>query len=181
MSDKTRFIGTPMKTTLGNVLDGKLEDAFSGIDSKRLSRLQAAAPKVTGNPETVILNSVMDTEVDPVVGWVVIIQGKGKGISLPLVNGVNTIGRDPDQRVALNFGDDKITRKQHALITYEPNGHVFYLQNGMGSNLTYLETNTNVVLQPTVLRSGQCVLLGNTTLKFIALCGVDFDWHTHCA
>ena len=173
MNDKTRFIGTPSKTVSGNVLE---QDAFAGTESKPFN---IAAAKVAKTPETIIINQLSESKIDPVVGWVVVIGGKGKGQAISLVTGVNSIGRDVDQRVALNFGDEKISRKQHALITYEPNAHVFYLQNGMGSNLTYLDSNTNVVLQPTLLQSGQCILLGDTTLKFIALCGADFDWHTH--
>jgi hypothetical protein len=115
---------------------------------------------------------------DPVAGWVVIIRGAGKGTSLPLGYGSNAIGRASSQRVRLDFGDTQISRENHAVITYEPRGRVFYLQNGSGINLTYLEEGDSAipVLAPVVLASGQCIQLGSTTLKFMALCGNDFDW-----
>ncbi|MBJ6609478.1 MAG: FHA domain-containing protein [Candidatus Thiothrix moscowensis] len=117
---------------------------------------------------------------DPVVGWVVVIQGAGKGKSLPLGYGTNALGRAASQRVCLDFGDRQISRENHALITYEPKGRVFYLQNGGGVNLTYLQTldgSVLPVLTPLVLEHGQCIQLGDTTLKFMALCGSQFDWN----
>lgn len=180
MNGKTRYIGSGTATTVsgGNVLES---EAFAGTDSQRLPvSKQLIQPSVTP-VKTMIVNQLTESQVDPVVGWVVVIAGKGKGQSFTLVTGVNSIGRDVDQHIALNCGDEKISRKQHALITYEPNAHVFYLQNGMGSNLTYLDHATNVVLQPTILQSGQCILIGDTILKFVALCSADFDWHTHAA
>lgn len=116
---------------------------------------------------------------DPVVGWVVIIRGAGKGTSLPLGYGANAMGRANTQRVRLDFGDIQISRESHAVITYEPRGRQFYLQNGTSVNLTYLDTDqgTVPVLTPMQLSNGQTFQLGSTTLKFIALCGAEFDWH----
>ncbi|QLQ34267.1 MAG: FHA domain-containing protein [Candidatus Thiothrix singaporensis] len=115
---------------------------------------------------------------NPVVGWVVIVEGAGQGISLPLGNGANTLGRNGNQRVMLDFGDTQISREIHAVITYDPKGHLFYLQNGSGVNLTYLQTETGSVpvLSPIVLEHGQYIQVGNTTLKFVALCGSGFAW-----
>ena len=50
---------------------------------------------------------------DPTVGWVVVINGPGKGRSLPLGYGMNKIGRDATQRIALDFGDKEISRENH--------------------------------------------------------------------
>lgn len=116
---------------------------------------------------------------NPVVGWVVVIRGPGQGISLPLGNGQNSLGRGHDQRVVLDFGDTNVSREQHAMVTYDPLGRAFYLQNGRGVNLTYLETADGglmPVLAPVRLEQGQHIRLGNTTLKFIALCDEGFDW-----
>lgn len=116
---------------------------------------------------------------DPVVGWVVVIDGPGQGISLPLGNGNNSLGRGSNQRVALDFGDANLSRDSHATITYDPRGRKFYLHSGGNStNLTYLEGagTTIPVLAPVVLENGQHLRLGNTTLKFVALCGDGFGW-----
>lgn len=112
--------------------------------------------------------------IDPVVGWLVVIAGPGRGHVLRLGHGMNSIGRADDQRCRLDFGDTEISRKTHATVTYDPRGRKFYLMHGGGQNLTYvLETP---VLQPVVLNGGERISLGKTTLKFIPLCGADFDW-----
>lgn len=123
---------------------------------------------------------LQDCMRNPVVGWVVVLAGPGKGRSLPLGYGANALGRATNQRVCLDFGDKQISRENHALITYEPKGRIFYLQNGGSLNLTYLQMQNDCVvpvLTPVVLEHGQCFQLGDTTLKFIALCGSEFDWN----
>ncbi len=111
---------------------------------------------------------------DPVVGWVVVIDGPGKGHALALGYGMNEIGRGAECRVVLDFGDDEIARSRHALITYDPRSLKFFVQHGGGKNLTYI--GDQPVLMPQELASGQEILLGRTKLRFVALCGPDFDW-----
>lgn len=114
------------------------------------------------------------TNDDPVVGWVVVVDGPGKGRSLPLGYGMNEVARSPTARVPLDFGDDLIARSQHALITFDPRGLKFFVQHGGGKNLTYL--GDAPVLIPQEITSGQEITLGATCLRFVALCGPDFDW-----
>lgn len=111
---------------------------------------------------------------DPVVGWVVVIEGPGKGISLPLGYGMNEVSRSPRARVPLDFGDLEISREKHAVISFDPRGLKFYIQQGSGKNLTYVDDAP--VLAPQELHTGQQITLGETRLRFIALCGPDFDW-----
>jgi hypothetical protein len=111
---------------------------------------------------------------DPVVGWLVIVEGAGQGTSLRLGYGMNNIGRGDTERICLNFGDANISRTKHAIITYDPRGRKFYGQHGGGTNLTYL--NDAPLLAPTELMGGEEILLGDTKLKFIPFCGADFDW-----
>jgi hypothetical protein len=115
-----------------------------------------------------------DFSIEPVVGWLVIVKGPGRGQSLKLGYGVNSIGRAPDQRVSLNFGDDEISREKHTLLTYDSKGHKFYIQHGGGTNLTYL--GDNPVLQPHELTGRETIQIGNTYLCFIPFCGPEFEW-----
>lgn len=111
---------------------------------------------------------------DPPVGWLVVIAGPGQGASLILGNGVNAIGRDASQRLPLDFGDELISRVNHAQITYDPRGKKFYIQHGGGANLTYV--NDEPVLAPRALTANTHIMLGATTLRFVPLCGEAFDW-----
>ncbi len=111
---------------------------------------------------------------DPVVGWLVVVNGPGLGCSVRLGNGQNSIGRGKTSRVRLDFGDPKISRNDHAVLTYDPRGNRFYIQQGKGVNLVYLDENP--VLAPTPLSSGCRVIVGDTTLRFVAFCDDEFRW-----
>ena len=115
-----------------------------------------------------------DSMDDPVVGWLVVLAGPGKGRTVTLGYGVNSIGRANDERVRIDFGDDQISRRSHAIITYEPRSRKFYVQQGGGTNLVYLDGEA--VLTPKELLSFHDIQLGNTTLRFVQFCGADFDW-----
>lgn len=128
------------------------------------------------NRQPASLNIVERDMNDPIVGWLVITQGPGQGAVLSLGYGSNSIGRSSTQRIQLNFGDDEISRAEHALITYDPRGRKYYLQGGAGANLVYLGADETVVLSPTELPANSLILLGETTLRFVPFCSSDFDW-----
>lgn len=111
---------------------------------------------------------------DPVVGWIVIVEGPGQGASLTLGYGMNSIGRAPSERICLDFGDNQISRTNHAAITYDPRGKKYFVAHGGGKNLTYL--GDEPVLVPVELKGGEEVMIGDTTLRFVPFCGAEFDW-----
>jgi FHA domain len=115
------------------------------------------------------------TQGDPVVGWLVVIEGPGKGRSLEIGIGSNSIGRDARQKIALNFGDEAIHRQKHAMIVFDPKSGHFFLQAGNDSrNLTYI--GEKLVLAPIQLHGGEVIVIGQTKLVFVAFCGPDFSW-----
>ena len=111
---------------------------------------------------------------DPVVGWLVVVEGPGKGHAMQLGYGSNPLGRGATDRVKLDFGDDQISRNGHAVVTYDPRGRQFYVQHGGGTNLTYL--GDQPVLAPVELPALSHIGIGNTILRFVPLCGAEFDW-----
>ncbi len=111
---------------------------------------------------------------DPVVGWLVIIQGPGSGNALALGYGANSIGRANTNRIKLEFGDDLISRNSHAVLTYDPRGRKFYIQQGSGAGLIYIADKP--VLTSRELEARTRILIGNTILYFLPLCGDGFDW-----
>lgn len=111
---------------------------------------------------------------DPVVGWVVIVEGPGQGASITLGYGMNSIGRAPSERICLDFGDTQISRTNHAALTYDPRGKKYFVAHGGGKNLTYLADEP--VLMPVELKGGEEIMIGDTKLRFVPFCGADFDW-----
>ena len=112
--------------------------------------------------------------VDPVVGWLVVVDGPGKGSAVRLGNGQNGVGRGGAARARLDFGDRQISRETHAVVTYDPKNNRFWVSQGSGTNLTYL--GDSPVLAPTPLQPGARIVMGETTLRFVAFCDEDFTW-----
>lgn len=110
----------------------------------------------------------------PVVGWLVVTDGPGRGRSLELGYGMNIVGRLPGNRVTLDFGDDQITGEDHFRIAYDGNHRQFHLVPGKGTNLVYV--GDQPLLSPTALTAGSELKVGATSLRFVPLCGADWDW-----
>jgi hypothetical protein len=111
---------------------------------------------------------------DPVVGWLIVVKGPGRGNAVRLGYGWNSIGRDASQRVCLNFGDSQISRLNHAKLLYDPRARKFTLTLGEGTNPTYLRGEA--LLGPTQVQSGDRIQMGDTEVLFMALCSETFDW-----
>lgn len=136
----------------------------------------------SADPETLLFNDdcaeqISDLMKDPVTGWLVIIEGPGKGASFKIGLGVNSIGRSEKQRISIDYGDAGISRENHCLITFDPKSSRFYLQHGEGQNLTYLEDQP--VLIPTILPAHSRIQLSDTHLLFTPFCGEHFNWKIH--
>jgi len=114
------------------------------------------------------------SDVGPVTGWLVVLEGPGRGRAVELGFGLNTIGASGDNRVQLDFGDPGISRDEHFSIAYDALNRQFHLIRGRGMNLVYVDnsplTDARQLLPHTDLRVGQ------TVLRFIALCGPDWAW-----
>ena len=117
---------------------------------------------------------VPDASDDPVVGWLIVVKGPGRGNAVRLGYGWNTVGRDASQRVALDFGDALISRLNHTKILYDPRARKFTVTLGEGTNPTYVRGEA--LLGPTEIKSNDRLQVGDTELLFLALCGPDFDW-----
>ena len=147
----------------------------------RLGAPRAGAEPIRAAPRTVIAGGLTRSPAtdpqsamhDPVVGWLVVIEGPGKGSAVQIGNGQNTVGRD-ESRIRLDFGDPQISRTDHAVISYDPRANQFYIQQGKGVNLVYLEGSP--VLAPTLLEHGSTISIGGTTLRFVAFCDDKFRW-----
>ncbi len=108
------------------------------------------------------------------VGWVVVAEGPGRGTCFTLEAGMSQIGRGEDQAIQLDFGDNSISRTNHAAIVYDTETHDFLLGHGGKKNIVRL--NGKPVISNETLVSGDEVVIGETKLRFTALCTADFNW-----
>jgi len=142
----------------------------------------AASGAVPSDPgHTRIISPYGSTSADgqktaePVVGWLVVLDGPGKGNHRPIFNGSNTIGRSASQRIAIDFGDDTISSEQQAFLVYDHKKRQFQLVPNLGRpNLVHL--NGSALLTNTELKPRDRIMMGRTELLFVPLCGPEFDW-----
>lgn len=117
----------------------------------------------------------LSEDVDPVVGWLVVVKGPGMGRALSIGTGVNAIGRSSEERVSLPFGDAQISQKDHAKVFYDDAAREFFIAHGSGKNITRM--NGQIVANTTPLLNHATIELSKTThLRFVAFCGEEFDW-----
>lgn len=108
------------------------------------------------------------------VGWIVVAEGPGRGESFALMAGMSQIGRGEDQAVQLDFGDNSISRTNHAAIVYDPESKEFLLGHGGKSNIVRL--NDKPLISNESLKTGDVIKIGDTILRFVALCDKTFNW-----
>lgn len=115
-----------------------------------------------------------DPLANPVVGWLAIVAGPGRGEVLPLGYGVNDIGRGAGARIRLDYGDAALASSgNQAAIIYSARSRRFYLQSVAAD--AWLDGRP--VRESVELTGGEMLQLGQTRLRFVPLCGPAFDWH----
>lgn len=110
---------------------------------------------------------------EPVVGWLVAIEGEHFGEDFKLHTGKNFIGRSKNMDVVLS-GDSSVSRERHAILLYEPKSNMFLAQPGDSKELFYL--NNEVVLSATKIQAYDILSIGDSRLLFIPCCSDKFNW-----
>ncbi len=111
--------------------------------------------------------------MDPVVGWLVCLEGPDRGRDYRLHSEKNFIGRAPTNDVCI-ASDDAISRDKHATITFEPKKQTFWLVPGDSSGLVYL--NGDVLYTPAQLKERDTLELGKTKLVLVPFVNEAFRW-----
>lgn len=110
---------------------------------------------------------------DPVVGWLVCIDGADKGKDYRIYGRINTIGRSGKMDICIK-GDPSITGENNTRIGYGEKTNRFTLIPADGKNVIYL--NGEEVYSPTVIQAYDIIEMGKTTFLFIPLCSDRFTW-----
>jgi hypothetical protein len=172
--DKSKQEGPPSRGIAGAVRHDAPTQRVDVAEAAKLLRVDGTSQGFSEQAETQLIAKGGVVHNDPVVGWVVIIEGPGKGRSLELGVGANHIGRAPNQKICLDFGDATISREHHSVLIYEPSARRFILQRGDVRNLTYV--GEAAVVEPVELRGGETIGIGQTHLRFVPFCGPEFTW-----
>jgi hypothetical protein len=90
-----------------------------------------------------------------------VVEGPGAGTSHVVYAGDNAIGRDPQNRIALDFGDQAIHREGHAWIIAQDGK--FSIRHGGKNNPVYVGGEPVTGSRP--IKPGDQIKLGTTTLR----------------
>lgn len=113
------------------------------------------------------------TGIDPVVGWLVCIEGNDKGRDYRIHSENNAIGRGENMDICIH-GDNTISRENHAFISFDAKDKIFYFRPGDGRSI--VRFNGKALFNTTEIAPYDTIELGETKLVFIPLCGERFDW-----
>lgn len=130
--------------------------------------------KETGAVNEDALEEILfDQESSPVCGWIVCIQGPRQGKDYKIRSGKNFIGRADDMDIQI-LGDNKISRRNHGVIVFDPKKKETVLLPGDSNGIVYL--NDTAVYTPTVLSTYDVIEMGDSKFAFVPFCGEQFMW-----
>ena len=113
-------------------------------------------------------------QVQPVVGWLVCVQGKNDGATSQIYTGYNQIGRETGQIIIPD--ETQISRSNHMVITYDPRGRAFYIGTGDGRNIIYVNGKPLYGGSGAELHNYDVIDTGGVLFRFIGFCGEQFSW-----
>ena len=145
---------------------GRVKTRLIGFDKSSGETVEVSDP-MAGKP------AMQSAPAFP-VGWLVIVDGPGRGNSFMLGPGVAQIGRDEDQAVQLDFGDETISRSNHASVAFDDESREFFIGHSGKSNIVRL--NDKPVLSTEAFKNGDLIRIGETTMRLVSLCDSGFSW-----
>ena len=114
-----------------------------------------------------------EARIDPIVGWLVCIEGPDRGRDFRIKAENNSIGRSPKMDICI-AGDPRISRDNHATIAFDPRATEFRLIAGASRGLVYM--NGKMVDASVVLQPYDTIELGESKLTFVPFCSERFRW-----
>ena len=110
---------------------------------------------------------------EPVVGWLVCVEGPEVGKDYRLFGRINSIGRAEGNDVVL-AQEHTVSQKNHVRLAYDAKHNNFQLIPGEVTNVTYL--NDEPLYVPQKLNAYDVLEMGDTKLIFVPLCSERFHW-----
>ncbi len=129
-----------------------------------IGRTVAVAPMESAGRTVAMIRETFG--INPVVAWLVCIDGKEKGRDYRILDGNNKIGRSNKMDICI-LGDDTISREDEAIVTYASAVKKYYIIAGKGGNVVYVNGDPLLVSQSRELNAYDKIQLGKTTLIFI--------------
>jgi pSer/pThr/pTyr-binding forkhead associated (FHA) protein len=123
----------------------------------------AEEPRQGANMDNLPTQVMLDAS-NAKVALLKVVDGPGKGQERPVYSGSNQVGRSADNRIPLDFGDNTISRQQHAVISYDAGQNEFRIFDGGKQNPVHVNGERLSGDRP--LFDGDTIKIGLTTLRF---------------
>ena len=133
-----------------------------------------AFPKTMPLTPPTFLSEENATTFDPVVGWLVCIEGSTKGTDYRIHSQNNYIGRSARMDISIPE-DSHISAENSAIIAYDNEDRTFYFGPCSGRNI--VRVNGKPALSVEKIEAYDVLTIGTTKLLFVPLCGDRFDWN----
>lgn len=104
----------------------------------------------------------------PVAGWLVVVEGPGRGADLRIGEGRNYLGLSGTGAPQTLSADAPLSVRI-AIVSYDPQDASFTLLPGSANELCY--HNGAQLLAPQPLAAGDAVAFGTADLRFVPFCG----------
>jgi hypothetical protein len=111
---------------------------------------------------------------EPVVGWLVAVEGPARGRDFRLKPGRNLIGRSMEAEICIE--DDDLMSREHSNIYYYGEINNFYIEDNRSKHGTFLMPNKEIVVERRPVKDGDIVKIGRTVFLLKTLCNEDFKW-----
>lgn len=144
----------------------------NGNSSDKMSKTVALGP--VGHSGNAVSSDNMpegETELNPVCGWLVAVDGDMMGYSFNIHSERNTVGRGKEFDVNIWY-DGAVSSKGDAVIAFDSMGRKFYISPGSGKNNVHV--NNNILLMPVEIKDYDRITIGRTTFAFRSFCGEQF-------
>jgi len=153
-------------------------------DESEATKPDSGISGLSGN-ETQIIEGPEDsnglTSQPVVVGWLVGIDGEGKGNDYRLHSGYNRIGRGENMDIPLT--DKRISREAALEIAYDSLSNAYFANSGGGKCLSYINRKLLMGTQALAPFDRIQLAIDNrgkgeiiSELLFVPLCGEKFSW-----
>lgn len=116
---------------------------------------------------------ILEKEVRPVCGWLICIEGARVGMDYKIYKGKNFVGRGDDMDIQI-LGDNKIARRNHAVIVFDAKKRENMILPGDSNGLVYL--NGEAVYLPQPLSAYDVIEMWESTFLFVPFCGEHYMW-----
>ena len=113
--------------------------------------------------------------INPVRGWLVVIDGEKAGLSFEIHGEQNSVGRGQKFDINLSF-DKAVSSDGNAVIAYESRNKKFFLSPVLGKGKNNVYHNEAILLTPVELKDYDKIQFGTSTYVFRSFCNDSFTY-----